>query len=224
MDKLKKTAWLIKESESTEKVEIAQKPPRYKASALYEPTEAHRQLRLPVAAWTSSKWRPQSDEARLLFRMGLKRYPSVEDILILASDHTVPERQKLALSYFLEHFDTQYASSYFPSKQDLPFVPAVRNGQKLSAKPSETFTSAGAGVMDFAILDPDYQVHASKFKLAPDPPTNALVKRLLQSPPGTHNDARPLFAYLAGQASSKSLPVNCTVIAQLSHSTGCRKC
>lgn len=182
-----------------------QKPPRHKASALYEPTEAHRRLGLPIVAWTSSKWRPHSDEARLLFRMGLKRYPAIEDILILASDHTVPERKQHALTYFLEHFDTQYANVYSPSKQDLPFVPAIRNGQKQSAKPTETFSSAGAGVMGFAILDLDYQIHASKFKLSADPPSSALVKKLLESPPGTHNDARPLFAYLAGQASSKSL-------------------
>lgn len=205
LDKLKKTAWLTKEDFGDSKpIGNSQRPTRYKASALYEPSDAHHRLNLPVVAWTSSKWRPHSDEAKLLFRMGLKRFPSVEDILIMASDHTTPERKQYALAYFLEHFDTQYASSYSPSKQDLPFVPVILGGQKGSAKPTESFSSAGAGVMGFPILHPDYQTQASKFKLAADPPTGALVKRLLSAPPGTREDARPLFAYLAGQASRES--------------------
>lgn len=199
LDKLKKTAWL---TSSDAQVEEGKRPTRYKANALYEPTEAHRKLGLPLIAWTSSKWRPQSDEAKFLFRMGLKRFPAVEDTLIMASDHTVPDRRKLALDYFLEHFEAQYASTYSPSKQDLPFVPVIKNGQKQHAKPTESFSSAGAAVMGFAILDPEYQLQANKFRLASDPPSSLLVKRLLTAPPGTHNDARPVFAYLAGQASS----------------------
>lgn len=206
MDKLKKTAWLTKEeSADTEKVENGQRPTRYRACALYEPSEAHRRLGVPIVAWTAGKWRPHSDEAKLLFRMGLKRYPAVEDILIMASDDTVPERKAYALSYFLEHFDAQYASSYSPTKQNLPFVPIIKGGQKDSAKPTESYSSAGAGIMGFPILDPQYQMQAGKFKLAADPPTSALIKKLLSSPPGTHDDARPIFAYLASQASSKSV-------------------
>lgn len=206
LDKLKKTAWLTKElAADAPKLADGQRPPRYKASTLYEPTEAHRRLDLPVVLWTNSKWRSTSEEAKLLFRMGLKRYPAVEDILIMASDHTVPERQKRALAYFLEHFQAQYAAAYSPTKQDLPFVPVIIDGKKGFGKPTECFSSAGAGVMGFAILDPEYQLQASKFRLAPDPPTSALVKKLLSAPPGTHNDARPIFAYLAGQASSEFL-------------------
>jgi hypothetical protein len=219
MDKLKKTAWLTKEEPAdTPKVENGQRPTRFKASALYEPNEAHRRLSVPIVAWTAGKWRPHSDEAKLLFRMGLKRYPAVEDILIMASDHTVPERKAYALSYFLEHFDAQYALSYSPAKQNLPFVPVIKGGQKDSAKPTESYSSAGAGIMGFAVLDPQYQMQASKFKLAADPPTSALIKKLLSSPPGTYNDACPMFAYLASQASSK-----CMMIKLFSKLLDCRE-
>jgi hypothetical protein len=205
LDKLKKTAWLTKEQtqgQETEK-EATTRPTRYKAASLYEPNDPLRRLGVPILAWTANKWRSQSEEAKMLYKLGLRRFPAVEDILIMASDDAVPERRKLALTYFLEHFEAQYASVYAPIKQNLPFVPVLRNGQMEYAKPTESYSSPGSNIMGFPVLHPEYQLHAAKFRLPTDPTASVLVNQLLSSPPGTHDDARPIFAYLAGQASSK---------------------
>jgi hypothetical protein len=73
LQKLKVTAAFVKENkdktnESSDRE--GQKPvprvPRYKASDLYEPIDALRDLKLPVIDWgTEHKWRPSSEEGRL---------------------------------------------------------------------------------------------------------------------------------------------------------------
>lgn len=204
LDKLKKTAWLTQEeAETALPKDIATKPKRFRAINLYEPSDTLRALDLPIVSWTSGKWKPQSEEARFLYQLGLKRLPNVEDLLIMASDESVPHRQARALQYFLEHFDSNYTTTYNPVKQDLAFVPVLQRGEKRLAKPSEAFTSAGAAVMGFSILHPEYQTQASKFRLSHHPTPTALVRALVNAPPGTHDDARPIFAYLATQASSE---------------------
>jgi len=205
-DRLTKTAWLTKEGEEPAKSSTAEEPPRpirYKARSLYEPTDALRELGLPLIAWQNSKWRATSEEARLLFSLGLKRHPDVDEILKLAADASRPERQQKALAYFLANFESVYNQPYQPSKHTYAFVPVLKNGEKAFASPADAFSSSGAAVMGFTMLHPDYQLHASKFKLSTDPKPADLVSRLVNMPPQSAGAAVPAFAYLAGQASRK---------------------
>ena len=179
------------------------RPVRYKAKTLYEPTEALRELELPIIAWSNSKWRSNSDEARLLYGMGLKRHPDVEDILHLASNAGNPSKQKKSLDYFLANFESQYATQYQPIKHNLAFVPVLKEAEKIYVKPLEAYTSSGANILKFATLHPEYQMQAAKFRLATDPKPADLVAALLAAPPKTKEEANPIFAYLAGQASRK---------------------
>src|ERR1700679_411118 len=77
--------------------------------------------------------------ARLLFALGLKRFPPLEDILQLAAG---PDERlwNLALKYFLEKFRAQYAS-YDPSNETcstFAFIPATRpDGSEFLARPGE---------------------------------------------------------------------------------------
>ena len=200
-DRLKKTAWLTKKGVT----EAGGRPPRFKARSLYEPSDALRELELPIIAWSGSKWRSNSEEAKLLYSMGLKRHPDIDDILQLASEATNAVKQKRALDYFLTNYESQYASQYQPAgKHNLPFVPVLRGIKSEFAKPLEAYTSAGANVLRFATLHPAYQLQAAKFKLAADPKPAELVAALLAVPPKTKEEATPIFAYLAGQASRKS--------------------
>ncbi|KAG8840644.1 hypothetical protein FRB91_005846, partial [Serendipita sp. 411] len=55
---------------------------RYKIGVLYEPTDAMRQLGLPLLDWGNNpKWRTNSDEAKFLFFLGLQRYPPLQELL-----------------------------------------------------------------------------------------------------------------------------------------------
>lgn len=201
MDRLKKTSWLTKEEPL---VSTSDRPSRYRASVLYEPSDSLRELELPIIAWTASKWRSGSEEARLLYSMGLKRYPDVDDILKIAADTTDATKQQRALDYFLANFESQYASQYQPAtKHNIPFVPVLKGETTAFVKPMEAYLSAGAKVLCFATLHPKYQMQAIKFKLASDPKPAELVSALLAAPPKTKEAATPIFAYLAGQASRK---------------------
>lgn len=203
-DRLKKTAWLTREEPQTGTVKLdgsPQPPSRYKARSLYEPNDTLRELGLPILAWNAGKWRSNSDEARLLFSMGLKKHPETDEILTLAADVAQPEKQKKALVYFLNNFETVYSQPYQPSKHAIAFVPVIKDGKETFAKPLEAYSSPGSSIMGFATLRPEYQLHAAKFKIAADPKPSDLVAGLVNSPPKTTESAVPIFSYLAGQAS-----------------------
>ncbi|KAF7792228.1 hypothetical protein EIP86_003262 [Pleurotus ostreatoroseus] len=76
---------------------------RFKAGDLYEPLDVFRDLGLPVLDWgTKTKWRPSSEEAKFLFRLGLRRFPPLETIVQLAGGPDARIRG-LALKYFLDN-------------------------------------------------------------------------------------------------------------------------
>ena len=205
-DRLTKTAWLTKEDAHLPKSstgDTQSRPERYKAKDLYEPTDALRGLDLPVLAWTTSKWRSTSEEAKLLFSLGLKRHPDVDEILGLAASANHPVQQRKALAYFLVNFENVYNQLYQSNKHGYAFVPVLREGQKAFVKPTEAYSSTGSAVLGFPMLHPDFQLHAAKFKLANDPRSSDLIARLVNSPPADTASAVPIFAYLAGQASRK---------------------
>ena len=200
-DRLSKTAWLTQEQTSSE--ERTDKPQRFPARKLYEPNDALRELGLPIVAWTGQKWRANSDEARLLFSMGLRRHPDIETLLSLAADVSDTQRQEKARAYFFAHFESTYNQPYQPSKHTLAFVPANKNGQPVYAAPNEVYSAPGSAIFGFATLRPEFALHAAKFKLASDPKPAELIAALLKAPPTTTGDAIPKFAYMATQAGRK---------------------
>lgn len=62
-ERLKQTSAFPRELRAGEKIPENGKPPRYKASDLYEPLDILRDLKLPVIDWgTHPKWRSNSEE------------------------------------------------------------------------------------------------------------------------------------------------------------------
>lgn len=153
--------------------------------------------------------------AKFLFELGLLRTPSVQQILEIAADTSKSTRQEIALNYFLTEYHTaSFATTYSPSSCDLPFVPAVKNGSYIYAKPTETYTNPSAGILGFPILSSRFSEHGQRLKLNIDPPSGALVAALLNSPPKSTSEARVVFSYLSSQVSR----FNATDIATLSTS------
>ena len=205
-DRLTKTAWLTKEtalSQEADSDSVTIRPDRYKARSLYEPTDALRELGLPLLAWKTSKWRSTSEEAKFLFSIGLRRHPDIEEVLGLAADTKVFDTSQKALTYFLSHFEGVYGQAYQPIKHGYAFVPILQNGMKAHVKPTEAYSSPGSAILGYPVLHPDFQLHSAKFKLASDPSPSNLVAKLVNSPPSSTATAIPIFAYLAGQASRR---------------------
>lgn len=78
--------------------------------------------------------------AKFMYSLGLKQYPSLDEIIRIASLGDADLRTK-ALKYLLAHFTSRY-SNYTPSVySDVAFVPALRDGKSALAKPSEVRSS-----------------------------------------------------------------------------------
>ncbi|GAA5870207.1 hypothetical protein JCM16303_001925 [Sporobolomyces ruberrimus] len=211
MDRLRKTTWIPREGEGKIEGTVGAngekgKPctVRYRAGDLYEPTETLRELGLPLVDWTSSptKWRTNSDEAKLLFDLGLLRTPPVEQVLQIAATSPILETREKALRYFLDGCITRgYGSTYSPSKHDLAFVPALDKGKDVLGKPTEVYGNHEAALLDFLVLSPKFAMEESRFRLSRDPPSAKMVAALLASPPRDIASASKLFAYLSAQVS-----------------------
>ncbi|GAA5922620.1 uncharacterized protein JCM15063_003364 [Sporobolomyces koalae] len=210
-DRLRKTSWLPREGE--DRVAGAPGPNgekgkpktiRYPASQLYEPTDVLRAIGLPLVDWTASqtKWRSNSDEAKLLFDLGLLRTPPVDKVLEIAATGPSTEIRQKALRYFLDGCVTLgYGSSYSPTKHNLPFVPALLSGKETLVKPTEVFGNPQAALLGFAILSPNFASEESRFRIARDPSGSRLASALVASPPQDIASASKVFAYLSSQVS-----------------------
>ncbi|GAA6058557.1 hypothetical protein JCM10212_006996 [Sporobolomyces blumeae] len=210
-DRLRKTTWLPKEGEG--KVDgppgpngekTKPKTVRYRAAELYEPLEPLRALGLPLVDWTTSttKWRTNSDEAKLLFDLGLLRTPPVEQVLQIAALWPSAEKREKALRYFLDGCVTLgFSSTYSPTKHDLAFVPAVQNGKEVTSKPTEVFGNPEAALLGFPVLSQKFAAEESRFRIARDPPSGKIVAALVESPPSDIAAASKVFAYLSSQVS-----------------------
>lgn len=198
VDRLKHTNWLPKDGEP--KVQPIPGPDgkvrkpktiRYAASQLYEPTTANRELQLPLVEWPG-KWRSTSEEAKLLFFLGLNKIPPIDVLLkIAANSQDGPLREK-ALAFFFEHF-ADYRSSYRPNSQTPAYVPCTTG----LVNPLECYSNPEASVMGFPVLQDKYMADYQKFGLKQNPSSAQLMKRLIEQPPSDATKAKYIFEYLS---------------------------
>ncbi|EIW74063.1 hypothetical protein CONPUDRAFT_86046 [Coniophora puteana RWD-64-598 SS2] len=170
---------------------------RYKAADLYEPNPTFRQLGLPTLDWgEKSKWKSGSEEARFLYRLGLKRAPPL-DVIINLSASTDKSVQQHALKYLLDNLVTRYPE-YHPNKYaEVAFVPAINAFKECLGKPNEVFVTAAWKDLGYLVAHPDVRDAVSKLGLLDHPPTNSLVTLLQKTPPKDVETAQRWFDILA---------------------------
>ncbi|MBW0477365.1 hypothetical protein O181_017080, partial [Austropuccinia psidii MF-1] len=197
IDRLKHTSWLPKDGEP--KVDPPPGPDgkprkpktkRYTANELYEPSPANQELKLPLVEW-SAKWRSSSEEAKLLFFLGLNKLPGIDELLNIAANQDVGLREK-ALRFFLDHF-ADYRATYRPNSQTPAFVPCNTG----LFRPQDAYSNPEAAVMGFHVLQAKYIIDYQKFGLQPNPSSNQLMKSLMKSPPPNAAKAKVVFDYLS---------------------------
>ncbi|KZS96620.1 hypothetical protein SISNIDRAFT_450322, partial [Sistotremastrum niveocremeum HHB9708] len=179
---------------------------RMKASELYEPVDAMRELGLPVLEWgTQPKWRSGSDEAKFLFQIGLRRFPILPVILDLAANSNLTIRPR-ALKYFLDHVHVHYTHYKLSNSGHIPFVPAVEaGGGTFLGPPNDVFIDPESAIFGFSVVDPSLRdIAASKLQLHKFPPTALIMKLILQEPARSVNQARNWFEALAGRVADFS--------------------
>ncbi|CDO69004.1 hypothetical protein BN946_scf184834.g11 [Trametes cinnabarina] len=137
LDRLKLTAAFPRELRPDEKLPDNGRTPRSRASDLYEPLDVFRELKLPVIDWgIHPKWRGNSEEAKFLFKLDLRRYPPLPDIVGLAASQDEKVRSA-AFKYLLDNYATRYADYDPAAFANVAFIPAVKDGKPCLAKPLE---------------------------------------------------------------------------------------
>ncbi|OAV92499.1 hypothetical protein PTTG_01164 [Puccinia triticina 1-1 BBBD Race 1] len=198
VDKLRQTNWLPKEGEpkvvpppGPDGKAREPKTIRYSASQLYEPSVANQELQLPLVEWPG-KWRSTSEEAKLLFFLGLNKMPSIEALLNLAANPKDAQLREKALQFFLEHFG-DYRAAYRPSPDMPAFVPCESG----LFKPGDAYSNPEAAVMGFNVLQNKYLSDYQKFGLKQNPDPQELLDRLLKQTPPDPKKAKTVFEYLS---------------------------
>lgn len=198
VDRLRNTSWLPKDGDS----KIAPPPgpdgkprkprtTRYCANQLYEPIPTNRELQLPIVEWPV-KWRSTSEEAKLLFFLGLNKIPPIDTLLRIAATPQDSNLREKALSFFLEHFG-DYRSSYSPTSETPAYVPCTKG----LFNPLECFSNPEASVMGFPVLQTKHSADYQKFGMKPNPTPTQLIKRLIDQPPSDILQARRIFEYMS---------------------------
>jgi hypothetical protein len=129
---------------------------RRKPFELYEPVDTMRDLGLPVLDWGEGKWKPSSEEgmfaffgvhipcsqsARMLFTLGLRRFPPIDVLLGIAAGKS-PTNQK-ALNYLLANLGTHYINYDPKAYAGVAYLPAsTPDGRQILAKHGEVSTVA----------------------------------------------------------------------------------
>ncbi|KAJ5180309.1 hypothetical protein N7492_003519 [Penicillium capsulatum] len=174
---------------------------RFKISELYEPKDSLRALKLPILEWPGI-YSSSSNEGKFLSMMGLKRYPSGSELILLMAKSDAekdPARKTKALSYFIHEYHTNGYDSYDINAVTVPFLPVEGSGSL--STPKRCFTDDGASLFGFQILQKSLHSHSSKLGVKAHPPMSECLQVLVRQPPATQRDARVIFKYLAGRAS-----------------------
>ncbi|KAI0637255.1 hypothetical protein C8Q77DRAFT_1216014 [Trametes polyzona] len=205
LERLQMTSAFPRELRPNEKLPENGRPPRHRAEELYEPLDVLRELNLPVIDWgTHPKWRSNSEEAKFLFKLGLRRYPPLPDLIGLAASRDEKIRAA-ALKYLLDNFMTRYAD-YDPNAfSNVPFIPAVKGGTRCLARYHEVYHAPEWATLGLMVTDPWLKGEALvRLKIQEHPPGPRLVNLLQTSPPPTEEVGKQWFAALAGRVTSFS--------------------
>ena len=174
---------------------------RYLASELFEPDQALRRLQLPTLHWPGT-YRPESQEGKFLWILGLRPYPGYVDLVQIMSTAAASGDIALrdqALRYFIDYYQTKGYSLHEHTSVTSKYLP-IQGSDKV-ANPNDCFSNERAAIMGFDILRRDLHAHALKFGVKPDPPIAECVNRLISNPPQSRRSAREVFSYFASRVS-----------------------
>jgi len=171
----------------------------YRVCELYEPKDSLRALGLPILQWPgpSGSFRSNSPEAKFLFSLGLKAYPSAEQLVEMMASQD-EELRGNAMAYFIANHHLNGYTSTDLAGTDKRILP-IEGNEKVLVTPSACYTNERAAVMGYNILRRDLHPHAMKFGVARDPPISGCVEKLIANPPADRQAAVTLFEYLTSR-------------------------
>lgn len=185
LEKLKNTPLAVAEGSSEKRL----------ARDLYEPNDTFRQLGLSVIAWKNT-WRTYSEEATLLYQLGLQKFPSPSKLIEIAATAKEPARREQALTYFLTNYAQHgYGADYDSKKVTHDFIPTMSG--KL-ARPDNVYTDPGCAVFGYEILRKDFLGERSRILgVQATPSIEVITNSLIKQPPKSQAEAAVKFGLFA---------------------------
>ncbi|CAE6473592.1 unnamed protein product [Rhizoctonia solani] len=137
---------------------------------------------------------------KLMYELGLKRFPPLETILMLATADDSCKRMT-ALNYFLHNYDARYTDYRAESYQHCNFVPAIKpGGESCLTSPTGVYSNPECVVMGVNVIDPNFDKDAViKLQIAIQPSTEVLLKLLSINPPCDRDKAQKCYEYMASR-------------------------
>ncbi|KAK3378300.1 hypothetical protein B0H63DRAFT_399232 [Podospora didyma] len=167
----------------------------YRVSELFEPKDTLRTLKLPILQWPGppGSFRNTSIEARFLYSLGLRPFPSVPELVDMMASPDL-ELRRNAMTYFIGNHHLNGYASFDLAATNKAILPLDGNEKQL-VPPSTCYTNERAAVLGYNILRRDLHQHANKFGVTREPPITGCVERLIAKPPRDRSMAITLFEY-----------------------------
>ncbi|KAI6041582.1 hypothetical protein EDC04DRAFT_1265243 [Pisolithus marmoratus] len=184
-------------------IDVGTKRTRRRACELYEPVDIFRQLKLPVLDWGEKpKWKGTSEEAKLLFRLGLLRIPPLGTIIQLCTSADTSIRT-VAFKYLCDNIPVKYPDYKPDDFADVPFVPAENEDGFHLGTIREVFGNPQWKLLGLSVVQTDNRKDVpSKLGVQEHPPASSLLSLLEKTPPQNEAMARQWFGILSDHITS----------------------
>ncbi|KAG1813853.1 uncharacterized protein BJ212DRAFT_1364045 [Suillus subaureus] len=167
-------------------------------SELFASTEINRALKLPVI--NCEYWDSNTQEGLFLIRKGLHEYPTIEQLIPIASSKDDHAARRAAFAFLCGPFYETFLEKQFdPSKfSTYPFIPGVRDGRACQIPHGEVFSDPNWKVFGFGHLTDQFnKKNITKLKIRDRPTAEKLFQVLESTPPKDPETAERWFRFLA---------------------------
>ncbi|KAG2107835.1 hypothetical protein BD769DRAFT_1500283 [Suillus cothurnatus] len=167
-------------------------------SELFASTEINRALKLPVI--NCDYWDSNTQEGLFLIRKGLHEYPTIEQLIPIASSLDDQAARRAAFTFLCgPYYETFLEKQFDPSKFSMyPFIPGVRDGRQCQIPHGEVFSDPNWKVFGFGHLTDQFnKKNITKLKIRDRPTAEKLFQVLESTPPKDPETAERWFRFLA---------------------------
>lgn len=169
----------------------------HKAHELYSPNQSLKDLGFSTLKWGS--WDDKSNEAALLYEIGLRRCPTIHELFSAATNSR--EKSNIALQYYIENFSRNNYSEGVAAKVQTKIIPCSTNGTVVTLEsPSSCYSSQDVEMFGFPIVQKKYRTEAWKLGVQSAPKIHLMANALITNPPKSHSEAEKKFSYLSPRA------------------------
>ncbi|KAG1798994.1 uncharacterized protein HD556DRAFT_1440065 [Suillus plorans] len=172
---------------------------------LFASTETNRALKLHVI--NCDYWDSNTQEALFLIRHGLHEYPSIEELIPIASSEDDHAARRAAFAFlcgplYEPHLERQFDPSKFST---FAFIPGVRDGKICQIPHGEVFSDPNWKVLGFGHLSDQFsKKNIAKLKIRDRPTAEKLFQVLQSTPPKDPQIAKSWFKFLAEKGGKQS--------------------